>query len=351
MSRDEGEYPIVAWTAQRDGRTAICVCVPPDSGFTTAEELTFAPDGLLPSVARDRNGDAWIAWWKFFDGIFWAHTYVTATAHSVTVQGTPAARTVSWTLSEPAPETWWAVLRAPSGGDFVEVARVRATPDLDMSWTDASAASGLLRYRVRRESVDKRYEWLSDEVVWDGPVPAALSLLSVDVTPERVTLTWHGPGADGLDAAVERRTEETDWQMIGNALPAGIDRLRYEDSTVASGTRYGYRLRYSEDGATLYTSASWIEVPPRPTLSLEGFQPNPSREGALVAFALPASGRSVLEVLDVGGRRVFHRSLVAFGAGRHTVRIDSSTALAPGVYLIRLTHGDRSLTARGVIVR
>ena len=350
MSRDDGEYPVVVWGAQVMGRSVICACVPTDEGFGVAEELEFAPDGVVPTVARDRNGDAWIAWWKFFDGIFWTHTYVTATAANVGAAGDAAGRTISWNLSEPAPETWWAVLRAGPGEAFESIARVRATQNLAMSWVDDSSAGGPLRYRIRRESVDKRYEWLSDEVTWDGATSTELALLSVEVAPNRVTLIWQGPDAGGIEATVERRTEASGWQARGFASRTGADQLRYEDSTVAPGGRYGYRLAYAEGGEMQYSAASWVDVPERPVFALEGFRPNPARGTASVAFTLPASRRATLEVMDIGGRRVFRKRLDGLAAGWHTVRLDGSRELAPGLYLVRLAFDGHVLTARGVVV-
>jgi hypothetical protein len=302
-------------------------------------------------IVRDVNGDAWVAWSSFSDGMFFAHTYTIATTSTPTVTTSGSDRTLHWTLSELAPETWWAVLAARDGGPCEEVARVRAADVLEMSWTDTSAPANEIRYKIRRESVDTRYQWLSDEVVWDGTTPVALSLLNADATAERVMLTWQGTGAGALEATVERRTETTDWQAIGAALAAGPDRLRFEDSTVVPGTRHGYRLAYVEGGETRLTTPAWVEVPERFALALEGFQPNPARSGANIAFTLPSSGRLQLEVVDVTGRRVFRKRLDDLGAGRHTVRLDAGRALAPGVYLIRLTHGGRTITARGVIVQ
>ena len=45
-----------------------------------------------------------------------------------------------------------------------------------MSWTVEAPLYEVLRYRIRRESVDTRYQWLSEEVVWDPTVPVLLSL-------------------------------------------------------------------------------------------------------------------------------------------------------------------------------
>lgn len=352
LSRDPSPYPAIAWSAYSTstGAETVCACVPTDSGFTVADNLENS-DGGLPVIVRDLNGDAWVAWWRYFDGMFFTHTYTVATSSAPVVEGAANSRTITWVLSEPAPETWWAVLRAEPGGAFEAVARVRAGHSLELSWSDDLVSTGPLRYRIRRESVDKRYEWLSDEVVWDGATAADLALASAEATPERVTLIWQGTGAGGLDARVERRSESDDWQVLGAAVPESADRLRYEDATVVPGTRYGYRLAYTESGESRHTAESWVEVPARPALALEGFQPNPAREGAVVAFTLPSSGRGRLEVLDVSGRRVFRQTLDGLGAGRHTVDLASGLELAPGVYLIRLTHEGRRVTARGAIVR
>ena len=164
VSRDGGEYPAVSWIETNPtGRQTICVCMPTDAGFTVADHLPFRG---LPTIARDRNGDVWVAWWDAvtITGMFWLHTYNRATASDLRIEGHGRHRRVAWTLSEPAPETWWAVLRASGAGDFVQVARVRAGPGLGMSWADTSPPAGLLRYRVRRESVDTRYLWESPEV-------------------------------------------------------------------------------------------------------------------------------------------------------------------------------------------
>ncbi len=167
-SRDDGEFPVLAWSSQNalaGAQTTLCVCVPNDSGFTVADEIEGSEEVVLHAVARDRNGDVWVAWWRYFDGMFWTHTYTTATASRPSVTGSAGVRQVRWTLSEPAPETWWAVLRSVGGTEYEEVARVRATWNPMMSWTDPAPNSGSVRYRIRRECLDKRYEWLSEPSV------------------------------------------------------------------------------------------------------------------------------------------------------------------------------------------
>ncbi len=165
LSRDDGEYPVIVWDAQNiRANNTICVCMPSDSGYGVAEELAGVEGDLGgPTAARDRNGDVWVAWAVRGDDVRWIHSYTRATA-TPRIEGHGRHRRVAWTLSEPAPETWWAVLRARGAGDFEEVARVRAGPGLEMSWSDTSPPAGSLRYKIRRESVDTRYLWESAPV-------------------------------------------------------------------------------------------------------------------------------------------------------------------------------------------
>jgi hypothetical protein len=131
----------------------------------------------LAVVVRDANEDVWVAWWnEALEGMFWTHSAVRATAVNLRVER-PAReprghdpwgrrRVLRWELSEPAPGSYWTVERAAWGGAFAAVARLRAGPEPAMSWEDTEPMRGPVRYRLRRESVDRRYEWLSGEVSW-----------------------------------------------------------------------------------------------------------------------------------------------------------------------------------------
>jgi hypothetical protein len=167
LSLDAGEYPAVAWSSEEGGRLAtICACIPTDEGFTVADDLGYTYDGFDPTVMRDVNGDVWVAWWSYAGGTYWTHSYTRATASTPRLDRATGSPRMSWTLSEPAPETWWAVLKSENGGAFHPVARVRAGPSLEMSWTENASAANLVSYRVRRECVDKRYVWESATASW-----------------------------------------------------------------------------------------------------------------------------------------------------------------------------------------
>jgi hypothetical protein len=176
-SRDTAERPVLAWGDLGVGTTyrdVGCVAFPTDSGWAQGEEIPGSENLFTtPYITRDRNGDVWAAW-RILRETYnrWTHTYVTAITDTprlvADAQGRPG---LSWSLSAPAPESWWAVLRAPGEGEFESVARLQADAKTAMNWTDASPPSGPLRYRIRRESVDARYRWESGEANWPLDVP------------------------------------------------------------------------------------------------------------------------------------------------------------------------------------
>jgi FG-GAP-like repeat len=77
--------------------------------------------------------------------------------------------------------------------------------------------------------------------------------------------------------------------------------------------------------------------------------PNPAVGHFSVAIELPEAGRARLDLLDVQGRLIETRDLGSSG-GRQQMSIGSQSRLRPGVYLIRVTCGDRAVTTRACIV-
>jgi hypothetical protein len=92
-----------------------------------------------------------------------------------------------------------------------------------------------------------------------------------------------------------------------------------------------------------------VDVPARLEFSLEGARPNPAGSEVWTSFTLPSDAPATIELVDVAGRRV--RTLNVTGAGRHVENLAAGTALAPGIYVIRLTQGGVSRTARVSVVR
>jgi len=95
---------------------------------------------------------------------------------------------------------------------------------------------------------------------------------------------------------------------------------------------------------------------PAAGLALHAPSPNPSAGDATLRFALPRPGRLSLALFDVAGRRV--RRLLeepAAVAGAYALRWDGrddgGATVAPGLYIARLVHEGRAITARLARVR
>jgi hypothetical protein len=92
-----------------------------------------------------------------------------------------------------------------------------------------------------------------------------------------------------------------------------------------------------------------------PRLDLVSF-PNPMRDFAEIRYSLGGAARVTLEIFDLAGRRV--RALetnASKTAGEHVASWDCRTAdgsrVAPGVYVCRLSVGDREEARKLVVVR
>ncbi len=181
LSRDPFRYPVVTWLACNTGAGApfsLCVCVPDESGkYGVAENLEGTDWIAQGTVIRDRNEDVWAVWWnEEMEGMFWTHSAVRATAINLRIErnghgpGRPEPwgrrRVLRWELSEPGPGSYWAVERASLDGPFEAVARLRAGEVPALRWEDPEPTGSPVRYRIRRESVDRRYEWVSAELGW-----------------------------------------------------------------------------------------------------------------------------------------------------------------------------------------
>lgn len=251
----------------------------------------------------------------------------------------PAPPEAVWALSLEGPPAWSAL--SPPGGGMV--ARYGASAAMD-------AAGDRIAFFGGTQGPDASYcrgdHWLLSFA--DSIVPALVSLVSADATPGRVALAWWCADALAL-AQVERRGEASAWQAIGEPEAGGDGALRFDDTDVTAGSRYAYRLRWSEGGQSFTTPETWVEVPAGARFALEAPAPNPAVADGLVSFELPSSARATLDVFDVGGRRVESRDVTGLGAGRHVVRI--GRALAPGLYLVRLSQDTERATRRWCVVR
>jgi hypothetical protein len=181
-------------------------------------------------------------------------------------------------------------------------------------------------------------------------VPAAFTAEEVSAHPLSVTITWRSVPAANFAGGVQRRTNAGGWTDLGPVSLDATGRVVYDDRAAKPGTRYGYRLVWSNGVAAATSAESWVDVP-HLSFSLGGATPNPSHQGLAVAFSLPDAAAARLSVYDVSGRRLLRRDVGGLGPGDHVIPLAASGTFRPGVYLIQLERGGRSLTTRVSVLR
>jgi hypothetical protein len=149
------------------------------------------------------------------------------------------------------------------------------------------------------------------------------------------------------------------------ALPASFSncataRIRFYYHN-GSGGSTGSRPKISLDNVTVTSTASSLTIAvPTPDdgldapaasaparLALAAPQPNPSAGGARLRFTLPRAGHARLEIVDLGGRRVW-TSEADYAAGEQSVqwegRSNRGERVPTGVYFVRLStpFGERN---------
>ena len=184
---------------------------------------------------------------------------------------------------------------------------------------------------------------------FDRPTSVAMPLARVNTFQGWVDLVWRAERAFE-SAHVERREESTGWRRLASLVSDAAGEIRFEDRDVVAGRRYAYRVAYRGSTDEQTTPETWVDVPAQAVLALQGPQPNPVAGDLIVAFSLPSAEPAYLEAYDISGRRVVAREVGAMGAGAHRVNLSSGVRLSAGVYTLRLVHGDRSVTARAIVV-
>ena len=218
------------WAVGPVGHEEAKVAFANDTGWSDGESVPGTGDLFELASAQDRNGDLWLLWVDRYPyATYFTHTHVHAETSIPRIVGNGSNRGLEWTLSEPAPGSWWAVLRSRKGGPLEEVARLRAGPGLEMAWTIASPPHGPETYAIRRESVDTRYLWQSPATAWPRPGrsdPAALTLRVEAGLRSAVELAGvgEGPVEVELHDVQGRRLWSTRVTPDGSTMRIEIDR-------------------------------------------------------------------------------------------------------------------------------
>ena len=166
-------------------------------------------------------------------------------------------------------------------------------------------------------------------------------------SPDQVRITVALPSGAEPGALLERSTNGIDWAALG-VVADGAD---WTDRDVIPGARYSYRANATVGGVALTGEPISVRTPETHVLALAGALPNPALEDLVVRFSLPDAAPAVLELFDIAGRQLMVKDVGPLGPGEHSMRLAQRGALAPGIYMLRLTRGPRTLTSRLTVMR
>ena len=144
--------------------------------------------------------------------------------------------------------------------------------------------------------------------------------------------------------------------VAGNGTSLVKHDYGYTDRAYVSGNVY--RLKQADlTGDVHYTDAidplgvTGVAIKPMPTeYSLSQNYPNPFNPSTTIEFALPQDSHVLLEVYNVIGQKVMTLVNEVRQAGYHQVRLDG-TNLASGLYLYRLTTGNKAFMKKFVLMK
>jgi hypothetical protein len=292
------------------------------SGWPAGGLAVCAADGeqRLAKVAGDGSGGLYVAWQDFRDDNE-GHVF----AQHIDGSGRPGP---SWEANGVR------LCRTP-GHRYAPVIAADKTGGAVVAWEDARGGSPRI-YATR--------------IGADVAVPVLASLASVVAEPGRVRLVWRLAERD-FEATVYRSGADGAWSLRGRVFPDGEGQVVFEDLEVQAGERYHYRLGLVVAGREEYLGETSVVIPQALGLAIEGTRPNPTRDAWWVSFTLPDGSPATLDLIDIAGRSVLRREVGSLGPGQHLVTLDAGEQVPPGLYLLRLTQGVRSVVRRASLLR
>ena len=190
----------------------------------------------------------------------------------------------------------------------------------------------------------------------DVSLPVTLSEFNLELVGGSVHLSWTTSAEiENLGFNIQRQEADGEWLAIANFTEdkelAGYGstteehRYDYTDSKVTAGSTYGYRLQDVDYAGKTTTHDDWIRTITVPAISvypksfaLAEAYPNPFNPSTRIPFIVQESGNIRLEIFDLAGQPVETLLDEVADAGEHSVDWQP-TAIASGIYLVRLSQG------------
>jgi len=310
-----------------------------DDGLTwsapaRANDSPAGYDDWLPELAAAGDGKPYLAWYDWRDG---------------DPEGCGAASTLYMTRSDDGGDSWtslgpvgevptvWSAFTGnlvPNMGDYLSL------------WVDGR---GVFPCWADGRNGDP------DVFLAMTPLPSYANLIApsgTQVVEGSVQARWTAPSGPPLTATPYRRVSGGDWTALSPILSDGGAFL-VVDADVQPGFRYVYRLGLDSSDGEAPTAEQAVDVPVTgsPTLAIERVLPNPSSGALSVWFSRPDLAPTKIEVIDLGGRRVFSSQLGEAYGVRGVFDLGSQVRLRPGLYHVLLVHGELVASAKAVVLR
>jgi hypothetical protein len=157
--------------------------------------------------------------------------------------------------------------------------------------------------------------------------------------------------AEGVAATIERSQDRGPWVPIQSGRSDRARRIVTEDPGRPAGAHLRYRLSVERAAGPQVVASTQLLLAggsaPRLSLARIGGAP----DALVVAFRLAAEGIGLVELYDLGGRRLARTTVRGGIDGRGTVELAAAGRLAPGVYLVRLTQETGEARLKTVVLR
>jgi hypothetical protein len=203
--------------------------------------------------------------------------------------------------------------------------------------------------------------WTGPEIVCDAPGPQSSPCPAHDAAGGAYLL-WRDDRSGGIEVFathVDATGSPAPGWPVNGAVVCSAPGTRTVQGLVPDGQ--GGALALWDDQRDLPTEVLYaqrlvpggvlgVPAPHSAAFALLAPWPNPVRDALVAGFVLPDASPARLELIDVTGRRLETRDVGALGAGRHAATFATS-AMRPGIYLLRLAGPGGVRSARIAIVR
>jgi hypothetical protein len=166
---------------------------------------------------------------------------------------------------------------------------------------------------------------------------------------EEILLTWKTVMEDNLHRfLVIRSTDAVAWDTVGTVYASGVSSVplayQYADVSVGNGTYYYRLVLVSTDGTRMPSQTRRVMLSGSDKVFVS---PNPASDAVLVRLPEARLAASLtIEVVDVTGKAVLPQQPVTAAETTFSV-----AALAPGMYLLRLSSGNWGITRKLMVAR